>query len=159
MPDGPTGTVVFWKNLDRVCDDKSDSCDAESVFLQKFTEVKSYLEMVFHQFLEGRSPLKIRIGEGDCIAWNPYLTSNNFHQELSAEKYEDSRVKVVPYILPHVSKRTPEENALGAGLGLEWAAGLLCLPKQEDDRFGRISGFRSQGGRALQACTDKGRNQ
>jgi hypothetical protein len=115
MPDDSTGTVVLWRKLDRVCVDKDDSCDAESIFFQKFTEVKRYLEMVFHQFLEGRSSLTIRVGEGDCVAWNPYLTSNSFHQELSSEKYEDSRVKVVPYILPHVSKRTPEENSVGAG--------------------------------------------
>ena len=72
--------------------------------------------MVFHQYLEPH-PKKINIfvGVAQCEPWDPYLRKNDFTSELSSEKYEDSRISVIPYILPHVSKRSDSESAHGAG--------------------------------------------
>ncbi|MFC1914571.1 ATP-binding protein [Chloroflexota bacterium] len=102
-----SGTLVLWQDLDRMFDqEKSISHNAENSFLERFLEVKQYLEMVFHRYLENsKRPLNIHVGKACCEPWDPYLKSNDFTQELSSEKYEEKRVSVVPYVLPHVSKR------------------------------------------------------
>lgn len=112
-----SGTIVLWQNLDRIDETSvTTAYNAEEVFLDKFITVKEYLEMVFHQFLE-HHPKKINIflGVAQCEPWDPYLRKNDFTQELSSEKYEDSKVSVIPYVLPHVSKRSESESTHGSG--------------------------------------------
>lgn len=109
------GTVVLWQQLDRVVDKNNNITDAETVFYNKFIDVANHVEMVFHRYLSGPTKLTIFIGRTPLKAWDPYLTSNQFTQELSTEKYEDGSVRIVPYILPHVSKRTATETTVGAG--------------------------------------------
>lgn len=114
----PHGTIVLWQNIDRVVDLSQPLDDqAQNVFFRKFLAVKQYLEMVFHRYLDaGRSRLFISVGEAKCEPWDPYLRSNQFTQELSNEKYEDNRVRITPFVLPHISKRTAEENMAGGGI-------------------------------------------
>jgi|TARA_Y100000031_G_scaffold66684_1_gene74500 glutaredoxin-related protein len=111
------GTVVLWQNIDRIYERLgTDTYNAEEAFLDKFLVVKEYLEMVFHQYLEERSrKLSIFVGVARCEPWDPYLRKNNFTQKLSSEKYEESKISVIPYILPHVSKRSEAENTNGSG--------------------------------------------
>ncbi len=109
------GTVVLWQQLDRVIDKHDDITDAETVFNNKFIDVANHIEMVFHRYMSGPAKLNISIGRTPLKPWDPYLTSNQFTQELSTEKYEDGSVKIIPYILPHVSKRTATETTTGAG--------------------------------------------
>ena len=109
------GTVVLWQQLDRVVDIHDDIQDAETVFNNKFIDVAKHIEMVFHRYMSGPAKLNISIGRTPLKPWDPYLTSNQFTQELSTEKYEDGSVKIIPYILPHISKRTATETRTGAG--------------------------------------------
>lgn len=112
-----SGTIVLWQNIDRV-DEKAGtvSYNAEEAFLDKFIFVKEYLEMVFHQYLESRQrKINIYLGVAKCEPWDPYLRKNDFTRELSFEKYEDSKISIVPYVLPHVSKRSEAEHNRGAG--------------------------------------------
>lgn len=112
-----SGTIVLWQNLDRIDETfGTTTYNAEEAFLDKFISVQKYLEMVFHQYLE-HHPKKINIflGEAKCEPWDPYLRKNDFTQELSSEKYEDSKVSVIPYVLPHVSKRSESESTYGSG--------------------------------------------
>jgi len=112
-----SGTTVLWQNLDRVHGALDPvTYDAEDTFLGKFLAVKDYLEMVFHEYLESRPRrLNIFLGAAQCESWDPYLRKNDFTQELSLEKYEDGRVSIIPYVLPHVSKRSETESAHGGG--------------------------------------------
>lgn len=110
------GTVVLWQKLDRVIDGPDDLTDAETVFQKKFIDVRKHLEMVFHRYLSGPGRMEISIGRTPLKPWDPYLLSNQFTQELSTEKYEDGSIRIIPYVLPHVSKRTSMENAAGAGV-------------------------------------------
>jgi len=113
-----SGTVVLWQNIDRIIDDpqKMTTYNAEEAFFDKFLNVKEYLEMVFHQYLESH-PKKINIfvGVAKCEPWDPYLRKNDFTRELSSEKYEDRKISVIPYVLPHISKRSEADNFRGAG--------------------------------------------
>jgi hypothetical protein len=97
--------------------DSGENDDPETSFLTRFLPVTKYLEMVFHQYLEDhRKKLNIYVGEHHCEPWDPYLRPNDFAQPLSSEKYEDSRVSVMPYVLPHVSKRSNLETERGGGI-------------------------------------------
>jgi len=113
------GTIVLWQKLDRIINRPEaglDKDNAEIDFLESFLQVKAYLEMVFHQYLHGRSgKISVFIGTARCEPWDPYLRSNDFTQELSSEKYIDSKVSVIPYVLPHVSKRNDTEHVQGGG--------------------------------------------
>lgn len=111
------GTIVVWQNLDRIIDPTTIYSEkAEERFYEKFVSVAFYLEMIFHRYLSGgKTSIAINVGMHKCKPWDPYLKDNDFTQELSFERYEDGRISVVPYVLPHVSKRTAEETGRGAG--------------------------------------------
>ena len=112
-----TGTAVVWKRLDRIdglVGDRKD--DSQEFFLKKFPVVQKYLEMVFHQFLElKRERIRIFVGEAECKPWDPFMLKNQFHQMLQEERFENRRITVTPFVLPHVSNRTPEESNIGSG--------------------------------------------
>lgn len=112
-----SGTLVLWQNLDRLAgSEASTNHNPQYSFQNRFLYVKQYLEMVFHRYLaDPKHPLMIQVGAAKCEPWDPYLLSNNYTQELSSEKYESDRVSVTPYVLPHVSKRTSDENERGGG--------------------------------------------
>jgi hypothetical protein len=113
-----SGTIVLWQNLDRIYETSGPvTYDPKEAFFDKFFAVKDYLEMVFHQYLESRPRrLSIFLGAAQCEPWDPYLRKNDFTQELSSEKYEDGRISIIPYVLPHVSKRSEVESTRGGGL-------------------------------------------
>ena len=120
------GTVVLWQKLDRIIHDNQEfeaegTEDAEEHFITQFTKVAQYLEMVFHRYLTGEKPVKIWVGRHQCKPWDPFLRHNVFTQELSTEKLDGGKVKVTPYVLPHVSKRSREETDRGSGI-LGWNA-------------------------------------
>jgi len=111
------GTIVLWQNLDRIIDKNAKVKDeeAKSIFYNKFTSVRQYLEMVFHQYLTPPLNLHIKVGRDVLKPWDPYMKSNQFTQLLSKEKYEDSSVVITPWVLPHVANRSNEETNIGAG--------------------------------------------
>ncbi|WP_407355290.1 ATP-binding protein [Methanolobus sp. WCC5] len=112
------GTVVLWQKLDRITGDFDTEKDEEmrDAFYDKFLSwVKPELEMIFHRYLSPPIKLSIRVGRDTLKPWDPYLTSNFFTQRLPKEKYEKGSVELIPYVLPHVSKRTQQENSAGAG--------------------------------------------
>lgn len=110
------GTMVLWQRLDRLINDnQNNSKKAEEHFLDMFSKVVQYLEMVFHRFLGGKNVLEITVGRHKCEPWDPFLTGNNFTQELSTEPLAGGKIIVKPFVLPHVSKRTLYETQRGAG--------------------------------------------
>jgi hypothetical protein len=110
------GTMVLWQDMDRVVGgQKADDEKSRDIFYRKFVAVKEYLEMIFHRYLSPPYNLSITLGAAKLKPWDPYLKSNSFTQELSNEKFENGYVKVTPYVLPHVSKRTENENRIGGG--------------------------------------------
>jgi hypothetical protein len=119
------GTFVLWQKLDRIVevDDPNDP-QGKNDFLRKIEDIQRYLEMVFHRFIEfGKLNIYIcnpeNIGEKHTKIkpWDPFLTSHSATQELSNEALEifKDRIKVRPFILPHISKLTSEEHKNAAG--------------------------------------------
>ncbi len=116
LDDLPHGTIVLWQKLDRVIEDSEEDDAVRDIFYEKFLlGVKPYLEMIFHRYLSPPINLSVNVGRDKLKPWDPYLSSNPFTQPLAPEKYEDGTVKLVPYVLPHVSKRSFLENSTGGG--------------------------------------------
>ena len=117
IADLASGTIVVWQNLDRVIDLSEEGIKtAENSFYEKFVVVVQNIEMIFHKFLsDRRRHLSIRVGQHNCVPWDPFLRENEFTQILSKEIHEDGRITVVPFVLPHVSKRTGNQTSIGAG--------------------------------------------
>ena len=119
-----SGTVIVWKKLDRFFDNSPEGIsNSYIIFNRRFLkEVVPYIEMVFHKLIgKGKNKINIFVSEHKCEPWDPYLLKNSFTQTLYKEKFENDRVKVLPYVLPHFSKRNAEENEDGAG-PLGWNA-------------------------------------
>jgi len=114
------GTVVLWQKLDKIIKDDSDNHDeaekAESDFITHFQTVAQYIEIVFHRFLEDKNGVKIEVGRHKCKPWDPFLISNVHTQEFGSENLDNDQLKITPYVLPHVSKRSKEESVVGGGI-------------------------------------------
>jgi len=113
------GTSVLWEQMDRIVAGQDvDNEVHHKLFLERVDTVKAHLAMVFHRFMEGRSPLLILINSREVEPWDPFLTDEKATQQLAEERIKvfGSEVNVVPYVLPHVSKLNRKAHERGAGI-------------------------------------------
>lgn len=106
-----TGTIILWEKLDRLAE-TGDPYTDKGDFYRKFENVKKYLSLVFHRFLEKKS-LSIYINKIQILPINPFIISeNNPSQELQENFYiiNKSQISVRPYILPHEAKLSKVEQ-------------------------------------------------
>ena len=121
LKENDKGTAVLWENLDRIIGDFTGGDDeSESSMKNNFQEkmvntVKSHLEMVFHRYLSGRGAKHIFVGAFNCEPWDPFLSLHESTEEISTEKYQDDKIVITPYILPHSSKMTELEKEEAQG--------------------------------------------
>ncbi len=114
----PRGTCVLWEQMDRIVAGQDvDNEVHRDLFLDKIAGVKAHLAMVFHRFMEGRSPVSILINGRHVEAWDPFLIHEKATQQLAEERIKvfRSEVTVVPYVLPHVSKLNRKTHERAAG--------------------------------------------
>jgi len=99
-----TGTIVIWNNIDRLVKNfKSDETKSLDKFLLIIEQVKKHLEMVFHRFIES-GKLKIYFQGRLINAWNPFLSNESATQGFPEELYNNGKISVKGYVLPHQSK-------------------------------------------------------
>ena len=106
-----TGTVVLWEKLDRLAETGNPETDKVD-FYRKFENVKKYLSLVFHRFLEDGS-LSIWINSEQISPTNPFVISeDNPSQELPENFFmiNGSQISVQPYILPHEARLSKAEQ-------------------------------------------------
>lgn len=106
-----TGTVILWEKLDRLAETGNPDTDKVN-FYRKFENVKKYLSLVFHRFLEKKS-LSIYINKELIFPINPFVISDtNFSQELQENFFtmNGSQISIQPYILPHEVKLSKSEQ-------------------------------------------------
>jgi Histidine kinase-, DNA gyrase B-, and HSP90-like ATPase len=112
------GTSVLWEQMDRIVKLQDvDNQVHENLFHQRIEGVKKHLAMVFHRFMEGRHRLTIFINDREIAPWDPFLISEKATQQLADEAITLFRgeIKVVPYVLPHLSKLTKTTHDEAAG--------------------------------------------
>ncbi len=108
-----SGTLVQWRNLDRLCDGKLQKNERD-IFLKKIELVEKHLSLVFHRFLAGevkQKKLDIFVNGHKIEPFDPFCLNNKATQHLQEEivNIKGHRIMIQPYILPHHSKLSPKE--------------------------------------------------
>src|SRR5690606_4243783 len=109
-----SGTIVFWEQLDRLAGNSApDNQNARKVFMQEFEALEKHLGMVFHRYIENKK-IKIYLNNNFIDPWNPFLVKEG-SSLLGPEFLHPGNVEVKIFILPHLSKLSPEMRESGGG--------------------------------------------
>lgn len=110
LKDYESGTVVIIDKLDKLIDENNIS-KSEDKFFKIIAKVKKHISLVFHRFIE-EDNLEIWVNKNKIEAWDPFVLANSATQELSKEEcYEENKIITIePYILPHKTKFSSEED-------------------------------------------------
>lgn len=105
-----SGTVVIIDKLDKLID-VNNVKKSEDKFFKVIAKVKKHISLVFHRFIE-EDNLSIWVNKNKIVAWNPFILENSSTQELCKEEcYENGKIITIePYVLPHKTKFTSEEE-------------------------------------------------
>ena len=117
-----SGTVIVIENLDRIV--ASNALQKAKASFYKLAEtVDMHLGLIFHRFIE-ENGLRITLNGKEIIAWDPYILDNSATQELGEEQYfeGDKEVLIQPYVLPHKTKFSTEQEYEMAGGPRGWTA-------------------------------------
>jgi hypothetical protein len=111
------GTLVIWEELDKLQAGYSNLARRLGDLLDR---ARDHLALVFHRYLsaEGTRPrIEIYINNNRIEPLDPFLISHTATQPLPEEvlEVEGSRVRVLPYILPHLSKLSQEQRRIAGG--------------------------------------------
>lgn len=119
VPGTSSGTEVIWTRSDRLLDlDLNISTD------DSLTQVIAYaihrLSLVFHRYLsgDGGRRLAVSVNGTPLQPVDPFMVSHDATQTLDAEVIgmaNGSQIRVQPYVLPHFSKLTPQEQEMLGG--------------------------------------------
>ena len=156
---GDTGTLVIWRDLDRLFEDEVGQ-KRDEIVNEKLAVVEKHLALVFHRFLagevRGRRKLSIHINGHSVAAFDPFCRKNEATQMLCEEKVWIGDVSVVmqPYILPHHSRLSASEwdyyqdrsdfiSNQGAyvyrnGRLMAWGDWFRLVPKGESTKLARV---------------------
>lgn len=112
------GTVILWSKCDRLVGhvDRADE-KAQARFNKVADRVARHLEAVFAQFMNGRRRIRIRVNGNTLLPWDPFMEPHASTQNLGTEllPYRGTTIRVTPWVLPHRSKLSDEEQSRGAG--------------------------------------------
>jgi len=156
---GDTGTLVIWRDLDRLFEDEVGH-KRDEIVSEKLAVVDKHLALVFHRFLagevKGRRRLSIHINGHPVTSFDPFCRTNDATQMLREEKIwiGDAQVVMQPYILPHHSRLSASEwdfyqdrsdfiSNQGAyvyrnGRLMAWGDWFRLVPKGESTKLARV---------------------
>lgn len=156
---GDTGTLVVWRDLDRLLEDETGQ-KRDEIVNEKLAVVERHLSLVFHRFLagdvKGRKKLAIRINGHPIAPFDPFCRRNAATQVLPEETVwvDDVAVSMQPYVLPHHSRLSATEydyyqdrsdfiSNQGAyvyrnGRLMAWGDWFRLVPKGEATKLARV---------------------
>lgn len=109
------GTLVLWQHFDKLSAGETSTQDTLG---ERMDLARDHLSLVFHRFLGARQhQLSIAFNLNPLRALDPFLISHKATQALPEEEFtvEGERVKVAPYILPHLSKLSASDLQVAGG--------------------------------------------
>ena len=98
-----SGTLVLWEILDRIVTPSFN----EQSFLDLIDQVENHLGMVFHRFLDIKSPrIELTINGSPISPWDPFLSGRfgTWSSPLVKIPSKSGVVKVQCHVLPHKDK-------------------------------------------------------
>jgi len=111
-----SGTIVIWNDIDRLVGNFNTE---DQKALEKVTSimknVKNHLSMVFHRFIENGN-IKIHFQDRIVLAWNPFMADHLKTQIHPDEYYENGKIKVKGYVLPHKDNLSKDLFEYGSGI-------------------------------------------
>jgi len=156
---GDKGTLVIWRDLDRLFEDETGQ-KRDEIVNEKLSTVERHLSLVFHRFLageiKGQKKLTIRLNGHVILPFDPFCRKNDATQILPEETIwlEDVPVVMQPYILPHHSRLSRSEydyylnrsdfiSNQGAyvyrnGRLMAWGDWFRLVPKGEATKLARV---------------------
>jgi len=115
------GTIILWEKMDKVLSDKWEvnNYKDECKFIELKQKVQKHIEMVFHRFLEGKTPLiNIYINNKKVKPWDPFFENHTATERTPEEPIPigNEIVKIKGFILPHKDKLSIEEYETFKGI-------------------------------------------
>lgn len=117
-----SGTVVIWDRLDELSGLAGLTKEA---FYLRLEEIRAYLGMMFHRFLNGDATRLSVVMNGRPIkAWDPFQVMHPATTPMPSEhiRHAGSSFTVKPYILPHRDRFANDSEYEAAGGPGGWAA-------------------------------------
>ena len=153
------GTVVIWRELDRLVEDETGN-RRDEIISEKLDVLDRHLALVFHRFLageiKGHPKISITVNGHAVTAFDPFCRKNPATQILPEEIVHigDVAVRLQPYVLPHHSRLTASEydfyqnrsdfiSNQGAyiyrnGRLMAWGDWFRLIPKSEATKLARV---------------------
>ncbi len=112
----PSGTLVVWERMDRITAGLTHDQKSRRQFLAMVERTEQHLALVFHRYLEGRSPrLNIHLnGSARVRPWDPFLGT---HPATPLERLPSpgGTVMLQGYVLPHRDQLDSDAFERGGG--------------------------------------------
>lgn len=119
LQDGASGTAVVWQVCDRIVPGGTSPDDdkAQRRFLELADQVVHHLSLVFHRFIDGVPPVRIRVNGNALKPYDPFLQREKATQQLTEEtlRLGGESIVVRPFVLPHHSKLSRDVYERAAG--------------------------------------------
>jgi hypothetical protein len=111
------GTLVVWQNFDRLSAGESS---IEAALGERIDRAREHLSLVFHRFLGNEriaESISLSINNNPVVPQDPFLSNLKATQPLPEEVFdvEGQKVRVAPFILPHISKLSAESLRIAGG--------------------------------------------
>lgn len=109
-----SGTEIIWTRSDRVFD-KNNISSLDDLLTSSIGHSNQRLSLVFHRYLAGEAGSKftITVNGRPLSGIDPFMSHHHATQTLDAEfikTADGSNITIQPYVLPHFSKLTIEEQ-------------------------------------------------
>lgn len=113
-----TGTLVVWTKLDNMLMGISERGFSD-VLMQRLSDLKSHLALVFHRYLQGEGPHSFEIEfNGRLIEpADPFLEGRSQRPfATDSFSFAGGKVSISPYVLPHPKTLSKEEREMAGDL-------------------------------------------
>jgi hypothetical protein len=115
------GTTVVWWDIDRLTSNtRADNEQSKSQFLATMEMIKRHLGMVFHRFID--DGLNIFFRGRKIESWDPFMIGSDGLQTKPESAFENDKVRIKGFVLPHRSKLSAEQYLYGKGPQDSWTA-------------------------------------
>jgi hypothetical protein len=106
------GTTVLWEKLDRLVGNSNVHNEAvRAVYQEEFEKVAEHLSLVFHRYID-RKKINLWMNGNKLEPWDPFMKDSSATQCIGEEILDNNQVTVKCYVIPHISKLSPEERKI-----------------------------------------------